>query len=94
MSIKSRRRAGALAFAVLLGILSAAPAAAACKKCTHIPFVGWECFPAGQNESGETQCYDSNGGCHTYGTPCSGTGGGGDECDNDVPHCGPYDEVP
>lgn len=89
MSIKSRRSLGALAFAVLLGILSAAPAAAACLKCTYIAFNGWECFHAQDNEDGKTQCYDSNGGCHTYGSLCAGGCSGPDD-----EGCGPFNQDP
>jgi hypothetical protein len=85
------KRAGrTVGLLVALSAASASSAAAACLKCEYILFNGWGCVNVGPNEDGKTGC-DASQTCGTYGTPCSGSSGGG-TC-NPAP-CGPKNPTP
>ena len=59
-----------LAFAASL-LMPTQAEAVACKDCTYIWFVGWECEWLGPGESGYTRCVNMEGyGCSLSGSYC------------------------
>lgn len=65
---------------VIVGLLSATPASAYCRKCEYIPFNGMRCVDV--NSGGYTGCSDTDT-CGTYGSSCGGASDCGDHCIQD-----------